>query len=254
MMHRPVTLPAPPKRIISVVPSQTELLYDLGLSEEVIGITKFCIHPETWFQGKERVGGTKKLNLEKIERLKPDLILANKEENEKSDMEALEKIAPVWLSDIVNLPEALEMIRRVGELVNRKERATRMAQAIAAGFEQLAQKSSGQRVAYAIWKDPWMWAANGTFINDLIERAGWQNVLQDQKRYPEVSLAQLALLRPELIFLSSEPYPFGEKHIPEVAAILPDTKIILVDGEMFSWYGSRLLQAPNYLESLYAKT
>lgn len=252
MMQREVMLAAPPKRIVSVVPSQTELLFDLGLEAEVVGITKFCIHPEKWFRSKERVGGTKQLNIEKIASLQPDLILANKEENEKQQMEALEKIAPVWLSDITTLPEALTMIEQVGNICDRSEKAKAISKGIQTAFESLQVSRQPLRVAYAIWRNPWMWAAAGTFIHDLFCRAGWENVLAGQVRYPEISLEAVRHLNPELILLSSEPYPFGEKHIPEVQAACPSAKIILADGEMFSWYGSRLLQAPGYFERLIA--
>lgn len=249
-MGREVLLQAPPQRIVSVVPSQTELLYDLGLEEEVIGITKFCIHPRQWFRSKERVGGTKNLNLEKIAVLRPDLILANKEENEKAQIEALQQIAPVWLSDIASLPQALQMIQAVGDLCDRSRKATEIAAAVQQNFEQLTLQSWPRRVAYAIWRNPWMWAGGGTFIDDLLHRMGWQNVLAEQTRYPEASLPQIHQLKPELILLSSEPYPFAEKHLSEVVAACPGARMLLVDGEMFSWYGSRLLQAPHYFEQL----
>lgn len=250
MMGREVTLAATPRRIVSVVPSQTELLCDLGLEEEVVGITKFCVHPERWFRTKERVGGTKQLNLEKIAALQPDLILANKEENEKEQIEALARIAPVWISDIATLPDALRMIREVGIVCDRADNASRMATRIAARFESLSAHRVPRRVAYAIWRQPWMWAAQATFIQDVLSRMGWENVLAPSERYPEVALTEISALHPDLILLSSEPYPFQEKHLPEVSAACPDAGVLLVDGEMFSWYGSRLLQTPDYLLGL----
>src|SRR5476651_171659 len=122
-LHRPINLPAPPKRIISVVPSQTELLFYLGLDEEVIGITKFCIHPADKFKQTTKVGGTKDLNINLIKSLQPDLIIANKEENERSQIEELMTICPVWISDISNRDEALDMITQVGQLVGREDNA-----------------------------------------------------------------------------------------------------------------------------------
>src|SRR4051812_11307667 len=116
-MGNAVELEGPPSRIVSLVPSQTELLFYLGLDKEVAGITKFCIHPAEMFHSKPRVGGTKKYDFEKIRQLAPDLIIGNKEENEQKQVEELQKLYPVWMSDIRNLADALQMIRSVGELV-----------------------------------------------------------------------------------------------------------------------------------------
>lgn len=250
MMGREMILHAPPTRIVSLVPSQTELLYDLGLNEEVIGITKFCVHPESWFRSKERIGGTKQLHIDRIAALKPDLILANKEENEKSDIESLAQIAPVWISDIAGLSDALRMIRGVAQICNKSSRGADIALEIEREFATLELQANSKRVAYAIWKDPWMWAAGDTFISDMIARMGWQNLLSEKSRYPALDLPAMAAFNPEIILLSSEPYPFGEKHMPAVKAAFPDAKILLVDGEMFSWYGSRLLQSPAYFKKL----
>jgi ABC-type Fe3+-hydroxamate transport system substrate-binding protein len=255
MLGRAIEVPAQPRRIISLVPSQTELLADLGLDEEVVGITKFCVHPQEWFRAKERVGGTKQLHPDKIAALHPDLIIANKEENERSQIEQLAQTAPVWISDILNLANALDMISRVGMLCGRAGEAARICSGIESGFQSLAllaQQQAGRplRVAYAIWRQPWMWVGAGTFIHDMLQRCGWENVLADLPRYPEMSLDELRQRRPDLILLSSEPYPFSEKHLPELHDFLPGAKPVLVDGETFSWYGSRLLQAPEYLASL----
>ncbi len=251
MMGRVLEAPAHPQRIISLVPSQTELLADLGLEQEVVGITKFCVHPEAWFRQKTRVGGTKQVHLDTVQALAPDLIIANKEENERDQIEALTAIAPVWLSDIYNLDDALDMIGRMGALCRRKEQASRIRNDIGQGFHALANLPHKKlRVAYAIWRNPWLWVGAQTFIHDMLLRCGWTNVLADLPRYPELSLEALRERQPDLILLSSEPYPFSEKHLAEPQAALPDAKMMLVDGEMFSWYGSRLLQAPEYLSRL----
>ena len=250
MMGREVLLEGIPKRIVSLVPSQTELLYDLGLDEEVVGITKFCVHPESWFRTKTRVGGTKQVHIEKVAALRPDLIIANKEENVKEQIEALEAIAPVWCSDIHTLADALVMIKEVGTLVNKKEKANEIAGQIQTDFASLLPWVLARNVAYGIWRNPWMWAGGDTFISDIIRRMGWQNALTAISRYPELSLDTLKEHQPEIVLLSSEPYPFKEQHIAEIQTVLPDTKVLLVDGEMFSWYGSRLLQVPAYLKSL----
>lgn len=238
-----------PKRIISLVPSQTELLYSLGLEEETVGITKFCIHPETWFRNKTRIGGTKTVDIEKIKTLRPDLIIANKEENVKEQIEALNDIAPVWVSDIHTLDEALVMITEVGNITGRKEIAMAISGTIEQGFAGL-KPAVALSALYLIWRNPWMTIGKDTFIHDTMQRIGLTNVYGDRARYPELSLEDMKARRPEVMLLSSEPYPFKEKHIAELQSLLPEAKMILVDGEMFSWYGSRLLQAPAYLRQL----
>lgn len=254
MMNRPVEVKFPPKNIISVVPSQTELLFDLGLDEEVTGITKFCVHPKKWFDSKVRVGGTKKLNLTRILKLNPDLIIANKEENTKEDIAYLASRFPVWISDIKTIEDSLKMIKAVGDLVGKGNAGKVLATKIRNSFSLLNKTAKAKRIAYFIWRNPWMTVGNDTFIHDTISKTGWKNVYSDKPRYPETSVDELKNLNPELILLSSEPYPFKEKHIAELKKELPLAKILLVDGEMFSWYGSRMLQAAAYLESLIIKS
>jgi len=251
MMSRVLEVPERPRRIVSLVPSQTELLADLGLEEEVVGITKFCVHPEHWFRSKARVGGTKTVHLDRVAALQPDLILANKEENVREQIEALQDIAPVWVSDIQTLDEALRMIREVAALCGKREAGNSIAGKIAEGFSTLRLRvpAVDTSVAYGIWRAPWMWAGGDTFISDVLSHIGWQNVVDDL-RYPTLSLEELSALGPATVLLSSEPYPFKEKHIGEVQVALPEANVLLVDGEMFSWYGSRLLSAPTYFGQL----
>lgn len=245
-----ITINYPPKRIVSIVPSQTELLFDLGLDDEVIGITKFCIHPIEKFASKTKIGGTKKLLIEKIRDLKPDLIIGNKEENTQSEVELLMQEFPVWMSDISNLEEAMLTITQIGELVDKAPEVAYLNHLINAGFKDLqtlaVEKNINQTVAYLIWKDPYMFAGKNTFIDDILRKIGLNNVIQ-QSRYPEIELSGLKTANCQLVFLSSEPYPFKQKHIEEIQLALPNAKVILVDGEMFSWYGSRLVKAVNYL-------
>ncbi len=249
-LNRTVQLPNFPQRIISVVPSQTELLHYLGLEDKVIGITKFCVHPDDWFRTKTRVGGTKTLNLDKIRELQPDLIIANKEENEQNQIETLAKEFQVWISDINNVPDALEMIKQVGALTNTAPLAQQLVNDINQGFETLAALK-GIRTAYFIWRGPWMVAGHTTYINDLLQRCGMANVFANyNSRYPEVTDEAIAAANPQLILLSSEPYPFKEAHIAELQTLCPQAKILLVDGEMFSWYGNRMLEAVWYLDGL----
>lgn len=261
---RTITLEKRPKRIVSVVPSQTELLYYLGLEEEIKGITWFCIHPTHHFSKKEKVGGTKKLNFERIAALEPDLIIANKEENEKSQIEELAKHYPVWISDITTLDDALLMIEMLGEITDRNEQAIELCNDVITRFDalkHLPENATPTRAAYLIWRNPWMAAGNDTFINSMLQTCGFSNVLSgympqsfdadaDSLRYPRIEEEDLKALNPEVVLLSSEPFPFKEKHIEEIRNILPCAEIKLVDGEMFSWYGSRLLHSPAYFEEL----
>jgi ABC-type Fe3+-hydroxamate transport system substrate-binding protein len=239
-----------PSRIISLVPSLTELLFHLQLENEVVGITKFCIHPENWFSTKSRVGGTKTVDINKVISLQPHLILANKEENDQQQIEILLKKFPVWVSDISNLQQALEMISSVGEITNRIQQANSINDSINKDFTTLNSDNIKQPVCYLIWKDPYMTVGGDTFINDMLEHAGFENIFKYQKRYPKTSIEQLNQLPFEYLFLSSEPFPFKQKHVDELQKLLPHKKIILVDGEIFSWYGSRLLKAPLYFKQL----
>jgi ABC-type Fe3+-hydroxamate transport system substrate-binding protein len=249
-MGRQVAVPFPPRRIISLVPSQTELLFDLGLAEKVVGVTKFCIHPAEARTKAVVIGGTKNFDFDKIASLKPDLIIANKEENYQSGIEQLATKYPVWLSDISNLPEALMMMRRVGFMVGKKEAADKLAAEVDASFAALRVDGPALSAAYFIWRKPYMVAATGTFVDDMLRRAGFANVFAAQSRYPEITPEQLAAAAPQRILLSSEPYPFGEKHIAEFRALYPAATVQIVDGELFSWYGSRLRKSAAYFTKL----
>jgi ABC-type Fe3+-hydroxamate transport system substrate-binding protein len=242
-----------PQRIVSIVPSQTELLYDLGLANEVIGITKFCVHPDAWFRTKTRVGGTKNLNLNIIANLKPDLIIANKEENSKDQIEVLEKYFPVWVSAVKTISHALEMIQSIGQISDRTNEAWLLKNEIETRFKSFSQKltnSNRSRTAYLIWRKPYLTAGGDTFIGDMLNYCGLRNIFQAANRYPEITEKDILENDCELLLLSSEPFPFRQKHVNELQKNLPGVKIILVDGEIFSWYGSRLLRAPQYFRHL----
>ena len=250
-LNRDVEIIEFPKRIVSLVPSQTELLFDLGLDEEIIGITKFCIHPKKWHQNKTRIGGTKKVNIQKINSLNPDLIICNKEENTKEEIELLAKEFSVWISDIKNLSEALNMINGIGEITGKSEKAELLIQKICSGFVDLQPLKPEKKALYLIWKKPWMSVNSETFIHDMLIRCGFTNVTKNKTlRYPDLTEQELVELNPNYVFLSSEPFPFKEKHIQELQEILPKAKIMLVDGEAFSWYGSHLLKSVEYFKEL----
>jgi len=249
MLNREVRLPNEPIKIISTVPSITELLYDLGLGDRVVGITKFCIHPNSWYESKTRIGGTKNLNIDKIRSIKPDLIIANKEENQREDIEILSKEFPTWISDINDMPQALEAIDSIGSICNVEPEAKKLIEDIKIEMTKNSSRFNSKSVAYAIWKDPYMFVGQSTFINDMLERIGLRNAIVGD-RYLELTIEDLKKLDLDFLFLSSEPFPFKETHVAEIQAEFPKTKVQLVDGEMFSWYGSRLKLAFNYFASL----
>jgi ABC-type Fe3+-hydroxamate transport system substrate-binding protein len=246
-----VSISFPPQRIISLVPSQTELLADLGLGDRVVGVTKFCVHPDSWHAKKTKIGGTKMFDFEQIKSLNPDLIIGNKEENYQEGINQLREEFPVWMSDIVTIADAFKMIQQIGELTDSSAKAKELTHLIEVNFSGI-KKLQSLRTLYLIWRKPWMAAAPGTFIHEMISIAGLENCLLDKTRYPEFTNDQIMALKPELVLLSSEPYPFKQRNVDEISLLCPDAKVILVDGEMFSWYGSRLRFFPEYIQSVNA--
>lgn len=253
-LQREITLGKTPERIVSLVPSQTELLFDLGLENAVVGITKFCVHPYHFKSLKTVVGGTKKVKFDRIRELQPDIILCNKEENTREMVEELEKIAPVHISDIYTITDALELIAQYGKIFSCRTEASRISDKIKyrlRDFEHYIADQPLLKVAYFIWRTPWMVAGKDTFINHLLELNRFENIYRDKARYPEIELKKIRLEGdPDLVFLSSEPYPFKEEHAFEVGRFTHHAKTVFVDGEMFSWYGSRLVKAFAYFRAL----
>lgn len=249
-MGRQLELPALPKRIVSLVPSQTELLFDLGLADRIVGVTKFCIHPKKQVKAKTIVGGTKNFKFDVIDQLQPDLIIGNKEENYKQGIEQLQAKYPVWMSDIYTLQDSLEMMAQLGEITGTQTIAKQLTQTIATGFNQLQPAQPTIATAYFIWRKPYMAVGGNNFIDAILQHCGFSNVFSGLDRYPEITAEQLQQANPKLVLLSSEPYPFQEKHIAEFQAMCPQATIKVVDGEMFSWYGSRLAKAPAYLQQV----
>ncbi|SDK00043.1 ABC-type Fe3+-hydroxamate transport system, substrate-binding protein [Flavobacterium glycines] len=246
-----------PQRIISLVPSQTELLVDLGLESKIVGITKFCIHPKDLRSKKAIVGGTKKVDCDKIKALVPDVIICNKEENTLEMVETLRTICPVWVTDIVTVEDNFKMISDFGNLfdcVAEAENWNRKLTLALSDFKSFIQTKPVKKVAYFIWKKPYMVSGSANFINELLELNHFENVFANQQRYPEVEPEKInANGDLDFIFLSSEPYPFKEKDVLEMHIFTQPAKIVLVDGEMFSWYGSRLLKAFDYFKELHQK-
>lgn len=251
-LGREVKIKGIPKKIISLVPSQTEFLADLGLGDEIAGITKFCVHPDEIFRNKIRVGGTKKIDFDRIKQINPDLIICNKEENQKEQVEELMELYPVWVSDIKTLDDAFEMMQTTGKITGKEDAALKLIEEVKNQFELLSHiKLTSLKAAYFIWKNPYMVAASDNFIDHILERCGFVNVFKNHtSRYPAINEKELSGYDPDLIFLSSEPYPFKEKHIEEFKQAFPNAKVKVVDGEMFSWYGSRLRLAPAYILDL----
>jgi ABC-type Fe3+-hydroxamate transport system substrate-binding protein len=248
-----------PQRIVSLVPSITEFLADLGLSERLVGITKFCIHPDSVFQNVIRVGGTKDFKVDKIANLRPDLIIANKEENEPEGIAKLASQFPVWISKISTITEAFDMMQSLGHITGKSENADRYIILARDGFSQISllQKEGKLNVLYLIWRKPYMAAGTDTYISDVMQYLGWQNALSslgaEGTRYPEISNELLKTLKPDIILLSSEPYPFTERHLNELAPFAVKSAQ-LADGEAFSWYGTRMIKSIPYLLRLQKET
>ncbi|MBA2249873.1 MAG: ABC transporter substrate-binding protein [Chitinophagaceae bacterium] len=240
----------PPTKIISLVPSLTELLYHFNLDTEVTGITKFCVHPASWYKTKTRVGGTKTINTYLVKKMAPDLVIANKEENIKEQVDEIACDFNVWVTDVNRMQDAIGMIKDIGMLVNKTSAAVKLVDAINTAFQNLKKPERILSAAYLIWQNPFMAAGGGTFISDMMKLCGLQNVFENKNRYPSITLEELKNANCRLILLSSEPFPFSEKHRTLIQEQLPGKKIILVDGEMFSWYGSRLLMAAPYFKKL----
>ncbi len=253
-LQRKIKIEKSPLRIVSLVPSQTELLVELGLEDYIVGVTKFCVHPPHIRKNKTVVGGTKQVHIKKIQNLNPDIILCNKEENTPKMVRELEKIAQVHISDIIKIEDALEMISDYGSIFSKEAKAGEIIQYIKKEMELLKSPLLPKlKIAYFIWREPWMLAGRNTFINTLMELNGWQNVVRDKNsRYPEIKLGQLKILQPEVVFLSTEPFPFKIKHKKEIREHF-EGKIELVDGEYFSWYGSRLVPAMKYFREFQTK-
>lgn len=243
-----IELKKKPERIISLVPSQTELLFDLGLDEEMSACTWFCVHPDEKVKSLKKIGGTKKIKQEEIKEIKPDLIIANKEENDQNQVEELMNHFPVYVSDVDGISTAIEMIADLGKMTDRNEQAGELIDAIVKEKESL-EVFEDIKSLYLIWKNPYMSAGKDTFIHQMMQYAGFKN-LCTENRYPVLNLEAIKAYKPEVLLLSSEPFPFSQQHVRELEELLPGVKVVLVDGEMFSWYGSRMLKAFRYFRTL----
>ncbi len=254
---REIILKNTPVRIVSLVPSQTELLCDLALENELVGITKFCVHPYHLKSTKQIVGGTKKVDYEKIKALNPDFILCNKEENAYDMLPELEKIAPTYFSDVNNLNDSIDLILHLGSIFNRRTEADNLAHKIEyklADFKKFTKDKPIRKVAYFIWAKPWMVAGNDTYINEMLQLNKFENIYADMSRYPKVEINRIRHEGdPDVVILSSEPFPFKDEHALEIATYTNRSVTVFGDGEMFSWPGSRILLAFDYFKQLHKK-
>lgn len=230
-------------RIVSLVPSLTELIIDLGLKEQLVGRTRFCVHPKEVVEEIPIIGGTKNPRVDKILDLEPDLVIANKEENRQQHIQQLRQSgAEVEVTDIATINQALLTIHQLGVKLGVDTKAAELNKKIGEELERRPDEPS-LRTAYFIWKDPWMTIGGDTYINDVMQHWKLENVYGHRQRYPKLELDELARRNPELILLSSEPYPFKEKHVDIVQEACPEARVLQIEGEWFSWYGSRMLDA-----------
>ncbi|TXD46003.1 ABC transporter substrate-binding protein [Polaribacter sp. IC073] len=240
-------------KIVSLVPSLTELLVDLGLEKNIVGVTKFCVHPKNLIKEKVVVGGTKTIHLEKIKILEPDFILCNKEENTKEIVENCREIATTHVSDLFTIEDLISLIKEYATLFSCEEKAALIIHELnakLADFKLFIKDKPTLKVVYFIWKNPWMIAANNTFINHLLALNKFENCYKNLNRYPEITLEDLKEKEIDAVFLSSEPYPFKEKNSLDFNNYTEKANIVLVDGEYFSWYGTRMLKAFDYFKEL----
>jgi|LGOV01.1.fsa_nt_gb ABC-type Fe3+-hydroxamate transport system substrate-binding protein len=251
-LDRQVVIDFPPKRIISTVPSQTELLSDLGLDNEVVGITRFCTYPTDWKKRKTIIGGTKRLDFNKISSLNPDLIIGNKEENIKPQVEEIASKFSYWISDVNSFEDNQKLIKDIGAICGKKLEAEVLCSRISDVCKNVSKvQKTPKRVAYFIWRNPFMVAGNNTYINSLLSKLGFVNVFKQlEGRYPVITFKDLENANVDEIFLSSIPFPFNAIHAQEFEMHFPDKKITFVDGEVFSYYGSRIAKSESYLLSL----
>jgi len=242
-------------RIVSLVPSVTELLCDLGLAPQLVGRTGFCIHPREVVRDIPKVGGTKDVNVDRIRELAPTHLVVNVDENEKETVEELARFVP---SVIVTHPLApddnLGLYRLLGGIFDRPAKTERLCDAFSAAYDDLtAATRPPETVLYLIWRDPWMTVSRDTYISRTLALVGWETVPGSaDERYPEIDPAELAG-SVERVLLSSEPYRFREKHLAEVEALVPGARVSLIDGEMTSWYGSRAIAGLRYLGAYAAR-
>lgn len=239
-------------RIVSLVPSQTEYLIQIlnhQTQAAVVGRTKFCIHPTEIVKDIQIVGGTKQIDVVIIKELHPDLIILNKEENTQEIYKSLENICPIYVSEIKTINDAFAWMKDIAGILNVSNIGEDIIQRIESEkAEYESNNYSCIKVAYLIWKDPYMTIGGDTFISQMLSSAGFENVFDDLERYPEVNIDTLEDAQLDILFLSSEPFPFKQKHVEQMKE--NGLKSLVVDGELFSWYGSRMINSWKYFSKL----
>ncbi|HEY0157989.1 MAG TPA: helical backbone metal receptor [Thermoanaerobaculia bacterium] len=237
---RAFSLGSPPRRVVSLVPSLTETLFDLGAGDAVAGITDFCIFPPDL--RLPRLGGTKNPRVDEVRALAPDLVHMNLEENLRRHAEAIEEFAPVFVTEPKSVGDVAALIAQLGELHGRQEKAAELVERLREA--QAAMPRRSLTFACPIWKNPWMWCGGDTYVSRLVEAAGGVNVLRDQTRYPHLSLEEVLSMRPDVVFLPDEPYLFTE----EDAAAIQGTRVIgPFPGHLFTWHGTRTILGLGFL-------
>lgn len=248
--HHQVAQSSP--RIVSLVPSLTELLFDLGLGSYVVGRTGFCIHPATQVAAVPKVGGTKDVNIEKIRRLAPTHLIVNIDENEKPTVDMLTEFVPhIIVTHPITSRDNLALYDLFGSIFNVPDAATALMQAFELAYAQVQPATPPERVLYCIWRDPWMSIGPDTYISHMLALKGWQHwqFAGNPARYPVFEWDQLPLAQIDRILLSSEPYRFTAAHCAQLQQTL-QRPVQCVDGEMLSWYGSRAVQGLVYLQNI----
>jgi ABC-type Fe3+-hydroxamate transport system substrate-binding protein len=244
--------------VVSLVPSLTEALFWLGLGGHLVGVSDWCVHPAQGVAALPKVGGTKTPDLARIRSLAPDLVIANREENRRRDVERLEADGiPVWVTYPRSVRDGVALLRELAALGGVPDARTLPLEASVAAAEA-ARRGPGVRVFCPVWKSPWMSVGRDTYANDLLALCGGANVFADreERRYPIVTPAEIAAAAPEVILLPDEPYAFGAAERAELAALeLPaaaNGRIHLIDGTLVSWYGPRIQRAIETLRPLIA--
>jgi ABC-type Fe3+-hydroxamate transport system substrate-binding protein len=240
------------QRIVSLVPSLTEALFELGLGPRVVGVSDWCVHPAAEVARVPKVGGTKNPSIPRVLELAPDLVIANREENRERDVERLRAAGvPVWVTYPRTVAEGVALVRELAALGAPPERAQPLVRELESAVERAraAAPTHPTRVFCAIWKRPWMAVGADTYADDLLALCGGANVFRDrpERRYPIVSDAEIAAARPEVILLPDEPYAFGPRDAAELAALGTPAgaagRIHCIDGTLISWYGPRIARA-----------
>jgi len=251
-LERRIYLDKAPRKIISLCPSLSETLYDLGLAECIAGRTDYCVHPQELADRVPSVGGPKSVSIDAVKKIGPDLILIVKEENDKKNIEKLTALGyKCFIFDINSVSDALKMLVKLGKIFGLEKKASKIHDNVVKGLDSIKGIGNGASFLYMVWNSPYMACATDNYINSLLNHAGLSNCLSDRlKRYVIMPLNSLKSLSPELVLLPSEPYRYTFADRAKFEKIFPAARVELVDGEMFCWYGSRMAKASEYIKKL----